>query len=216
MFVVGLDVDTQVSFSTVTCFSTIWLFAGNFRRSERPPTLLVVGKIAPICARCQPILPLNNQQVIPCVRSFSTTTAGVRRSSAEVTFDFDKHLLSDHLPKHRKPETEEELGFYLAGLIEGGGYLGYKRIEIAFHMDDISSAYYIKKRIGYGSVLLLKGKNSVRYVVRKLLGIEKLYRLINGKLLGQPKINQLLAYQYDTIFKVPVLPKAQYSLLTNH
>lgn len=216
MFVVGLDVDTQVSFSTVTCFSTIWLFAGNFRRSERPPTTFVVGKIAPIRAGHKTAQPLNNQQVISFARQLSTTTKGARRLSAEVTFDFDKHLLSDHLPKHRKPETEEELGFYLAGLIEGDGYLGYKRIEIAFHMDDISSAYYIKNRIGYGSVLFLKGKNSVRYVVRKMIGIEKIYRLINGKLLGQPKINQLLKYQYDTIFKTPVLPKAQYDLLTNH
>lgn len=140
----------------------------------------------------------------------------MRSVPAEVIFDFDKHMLSDHLQKHRKPETDEEFGFYLAGLIEGDGYLGYKRIEIAFHTDDISSAFYIKRRTGYGSVLFLKGKNSVRYVVRKMVGIEKIYRLINGKLHGQLKIDQLRKYQYDTIFKSPILPKAKPDLLTNH
>lgn len=66
--------------------------------------------------------------------------------------------------KHKKPETEEEFCYYLAGLIEGDGYIGERRIEIAFHIDDISPAYYIKKRVGYGSVIFLKDQNSVRYV----------------------------------------------------
>jgi hypothetical protein len=83
-------------------------------------------------------------------------------------------------------------------------------------MDDISSAYYIKRRIGYGSILFLKGENSVRYVVCKMEGIKKIYSLINGKLLGQPKINQLKKNEYDIIFKVDILQRAQFDLLTNH
>jgi len=42
----------------------------------------------------------------------------------------------------------------------------------------ISSAYYIKKRIGYGSVLFLKNKNSVRYVLRHSLGLKKVLSLV--------------------------------------
>jgi hypothetical protein len=89
------------------------------------------------------------------------------------------------LIKHRKPETEEEFGYYLAGLTEGDGYIGGRRIEIAFHIDDISSAFYIKKRIGYVSVLFLRDKNSVRYVLRKSAGLEIVFSLINGKLLDR-------------------------------
>lgn len=37
MFVVGLDVDTVVSFSAVTHFITIWPFAGNFKRRQVHP-----------------------------------------------------------------------------------------------------------------------------------------------------------------------------------
>jgi hypothetical protein len=111
--------------------------------------------------------------------------------NAEVIFDFDNTLISenlfinDHLKKHKKPETEEEFGYYLAGLIEGDGYIGGRRIEIAFHIDDISSAFYIKKRIGYVSVLFLRDKNSVRYVLRKSAGLEIVFSLINGKLLDR-------------------------------
>lgn len=142
--------------------------------------------------------------------------------NAEVIFDFDNTLISenlfisDHLKKHKKPETEEEFGYYLAGLIEGDGYIGKRRIEIAFHIDDISSAYYIKKRIGYGSVLFLRGKNSVRYVLRKSAGLERVFSLINGKLLGQPKLDQLIYHKYNELFGKPILPRANFDLLTNH
>jgi len=212
MFVVGLDVDTLVSFSTVTYFNTIWPFAGNFKRRVSPPgsTTRPVGKILSFFPQ-RSFGVLNNQQVIltrPQPASF--------RTDPEVIFDFDAPELSDHMQKHRKPETDRELGYYLAGLIEGDGYIGAKRLEIAFHMDDISSAYYIKKRVGYGNVLFLKGKNSVRYVVRKLAGLERIYKLINGKLLGQPKINQLLGNRYAEQFGLPTLPPASFNLLTNH
>jgi len=88
--------------------------------------------------------------------------SSTKKDNTDVVFDFDSQLISndlfisDHLRKHTKPDTDEEFGYYLAGLIEGDGYLGDRRIEIAFHIDDISSAYYIKKIIGYGSVLFLK------------------------------------------------------------
>jgi len=145
-----------------------------------------------------------------------------KKDNAEVIFDIDFQLISDdlfisdHLKKHTKPETDEEFGFYLAGLIEGDGYIGDRRIEIAFHMDDISSAFYIKKRVGYGSVLFLKGKNSVRYVLRHGVGLEKIFALINGKLLGQPKIDQLIKHKYAEKYGKSILPKANFDLLTNH
>ena len=131
----------------------------------------------------------------------NVTSAG----SLESTFDFEQTLrkdnyLSDHLTKHQKPLSDEAFGYYLAGLIEGDGYIGDLRIEIAFHMEDIQSAYYIKNRLGYGSVLTLKNKNSVRYVCRKSAGLELIYKLINGKLLEIHKINQLTKHNYDNLF----------------
>ena len=60
----------------------------------------------------------------------------------------DKNILSpisDHMGKHKKPDNDNELGYYLAGLIEGDGYFGDKRLEIIFHESDASLAYNIKK-----------------------------------------------------------------------
>jgi hypothetical protein len=96
--------------------------------------------------------------------------------NAEVIFDFDNSLISenlfisDHLKKHKKPETEEEFGYYLAGLIEGDGYIGGRRIEIAFHIDDVSSAYY------FDIYHLLNASKWINYIKWR-----KAYRIIQRK-----------------------------------
>jgi hypothetical protein len=63
--------------------------------------------------------------------------------------------VSDHVPKHLKPLNHEQLGYYLAGLIDGGGLFyddDYLGLSITFQPNDASLAYYIKTQIGYGSV----------------------------------------------------------------
>jgi hypothetical protein len=145
-----------------------------------------------------------------------------KNKNVEVLFDFDKPLIEeenfiiDHLAKHEKPKTDEEFGYYLAGLIESDGYFGDKSFEIAFHKDDISSAYYIKKYIGYGSVLFLKNKNSVRYVLRHKTGLIKVFSLVNGKFLSQYKIDQLIKHKYNEKYNVNILPKTLFDIRTNH
>jgi hypothetical protein len=219
MFAVGLDVDTyNVSLFMVTWIIIKWLFAGNFIEMS-PPMFSVVG----IISISKPNLIKN----ISSLEKDKKESAGnpftlCLNNKSEVDFDFDSSLIdsdnfiSDHLKKHKKPYTDEEFGYYLAGLIEGDGYIGENRIEIAFHIADISSAYYIKKRIGYGSVLFLKNKNSVRYVLRHSSGIKKVYLMINGKLLGQPKIDQLINNNYNEKYGKPILPKANFNLGSNY
>jgi hypothetical protein len=103
--------------------------------------------------------------------------------------------ISDHIFTHVRPNTNEQFGYYLAGLIEGDGYFGEHRFEIAFHENDTFLAYFIKKEIGYGSVLKLKNKRSVRYVLRHSKGLVKVLNLVNGKFLFKNKINQLFKHQ---------------------
>jgi hypothetical protein len=124
--------------------------------------------------------------------------------------------ISDHLIKHNKPETDEEFGYYLAGLIEGDGYFGDHRFEIAFNKEDTFLAYYIKKRIGYGSVLSLKNKNSVRYVLRHSEGLKRVLDLVNGKILTDKKINQILTHKYDSKFNLTILPPTNFDLNSTH
>lgn len=128
----------------------------------------------------------------------------------------DKELrISDHLDKHRKP-NKQELGYYLAGLIEGNGNFGDKIVEITFHLKDISTAFYIKKTIGYGSIVVLKEENSVKYRLRHNEGIKTIINLVNGKFLACSKINQLKQYKYDKLYSIEILPKVKQDLKSNY
>lgn len=65
-------------------------------------------------------------------------------------------------------------------------------------------------------VLYLKGKNSVRYVLRDKTGLDKVFNMINGKLLACYKINQLIKHKYGEIYNKTVLPEADFCILSNH
>lgn len=114
-------------------------------------------------------------------------SAGNRRDYAR----WDKlEKVSDHMGKRREL-TEEEWGDYLAGLIDGDGWIGENNITIEFHELDASLVYRIKKEIGYGNVYKLKGKKAVRYVLRKKEGLIRLMGMINGRLRTEKKVDQL-------------------------
>ncbi len=93
------------------------------------------------------------------------------------------NIVSNHIPVHKKPISDDDFGFYLAGLIEGDGHINKKviNITIAFHELDVSLAYYIKKRIGYGVVVKIKDKKAFIYRAN-LEGSIVRAKLINGKL----------------------------------
>ena len=56
----------------------------------------------------------------------------------------------------KRPFSDEEFGFYLAGLFSSDGIFSEKQLEITFHSSDISLAYYIKKKIGFGYINKVK------------------------------------------------------------
>lgn len=129
----------------------------------------------------------------------------------------EKFYISDHMYcKDNKPKTDEEFGYYLAGLMEGNGYFGDHRFEITFHKEDAFLAYYIKKRIGYGSILKLKNKNLVRYVLRHSEGLRIVLNLVNGKFLTDKKINKIFTHKFDSKFNLIILPPTNFDLMSNH
>jgi hypothetical protein len=98
-----------------------------------------------------------------------------------------------HVPRHIKPRNENEFGHYLAGLIDGDGHFSNKQqLVIVFNILDISLAYYIKKKIGYGNVRKVKNKNAVLFIVATKKGIEKVIYLINKKIRTESKYNQII------------------------
>ena len=104
-----------------------------------------------------------------------------------------------HVPKHLKPITDDQFGHYLAGLIDGDGHFSSKQqLVIVFHSLDASLAYYIKTRIGYGSVK--RTKQAVLLIITKCEGLEKIFNLINGKLRTQSKYNVINNYILNVLY----------------
>jgi len=57
--------------------------------------------------------------------------------------------ISDHVSKHLKPLNNEQLGYYLAGLIDGDGHFSKaEQLVLVFSSPDAFLAYYLKKKIG--------------------------------------------------------------------
>jgi len=105
--------------------------------------------------------------------------------------------ISDHLGFHRRPSNDEELGYFLAGLIEGDGSFSDKRLEIIFHEKDYSLANNIVKKIGFGMIYKVRNKKAYKLVIRKKEGLKRVIELCNGKFVAPFKINQLHNRQYE-------------------
>jgi hypothetical protein len=100
--------------------------------------------------------------------------------------------ISVHVPTHLKPINNDQFGHYLAGLIDGDGHFSSKQqLVIVFNSLDVSLAFYIKKRLGYGSVKRVKNKNAYILVLASIEGLEKVINLINGKIRTENKFNQI-------------------------
>lgn len=129
----------------------------------------------------------------------------IKRSNSQENIE----AVSEHVPTHLKPQTDEAFGHYLAGLIDGDGTSSKYRITIAFNVLDASLAYYIKKRIGYGKVRKIEDKNAILLTITKREGLEKVINLINGKLRVQFKmdaINKNIINAYSGSFRGGAYP----------
>ena len=58
-----------------------------------------------------------------------------------------------------------------------------QNLVIVFNSLDASLSYYIKKRVGFGSVKKVKNKNALFLIISAKKGLEKVISLINGKLI---------------------------------
>ena len=100
--------------------------------------------------------------------------------------------ISVHVPKHLKPLNDEQFGHYLAGLIDGDGHFSSKQqLVIVFHSLDVSLAYYIKSKIGFGSIKKVRNKNAFLLIIAAKEGLKKVITLINGKIRTDNKLNQI-------------------------
>jgi len=92
-----------------------------------------------------------------------------------------------------KPLNNEQLGYYLAGLIDGDGHFSKaQQLVIVFSSPDAFLAYYLKARLGYGNVRKVKDKNAYLLIVSNKEGMLNVINLINGKLRTEHKFDQVV------------------------
>jgi hypothetical protein len=105
MYTVGLDVDKYIVFT-----GKILLYAGNFHINS-PSLLILAGTI----------YLFYNFIMEQSAGNFSFN----RKATALVKNTYNKYIylskISEHRPKHKSDLTDQELGHFLAGLIEGDG-----------------------------------------------------------------------------------------------
>jgi len=194
MYTVGMDVDTiYVSYRDVnhefelscmletsisycpnkckTCLSTILS-----RRQNKE-----IGKISLI---------KNNQQEM----------CKAQLANLKLTTQRKRHYsITPYHPKNNRSEiTEDYLGYYLAGLIEGDGHFS-KRLEIIFHEKDISQIQFLRTKIGFGSIYKIKDKKALKFSLGSKEGYQRIYELINWKLVSGSKIHQFNKNPYNLI-----------------
>lgn len=196
MYTVGLDVDSLVF------TEKILLYAGNSLLSN-PLVFIALGKI---------YLYFTGQSA----GNFSFSTKAVTKNTYNKYSELPK--ISEHVPIHNSNLNDEEFGYFLSGLIEGDGwgFLGKKELHIIFSENDISLAYHIKKRIGYGNVYKIKDKKAVRYVCKNKEGLYIILSLINGKFVSNYKYEQLIKHNYSKDFNINIMPPLNYLSLDNH
>jgi hypothetical protein len=101
--------------------------------------------------------------------------------------------ISIHNTKHLKPLNDHQFGYYLAGLIDGDGYFNSKQqLVIVFSSSELSLAYYIKLRIGYGQIKKVNNQNTFLFIISNKDGLIKVINLINCKLRIPYKYNQVI------------------------
>ena len=123
---------------------------------------------------------------------FKNGTSETLRNEIIVQSENVKYI-SDHRPKHSKLINDNQLGHYLAGLIDGDGHFSSaQQLVIVFSSPDAFLAYYLRERLGFGNVRKIKNRNAYLLIVSNKEGIIKIITLINGKLRTKNKYNQVI------------------------
>lgn len=196
MFSVGLDVDKLVF------TRKILLYAGNSYINS-PLVLITLGTI---------YLFYKGQSAGNF--GFSAEATAVTKNT--YTNYKNLPLISLHVSNHKSNLTDNELGYFLAGLIEGDGWFGNKELHINFAEEDTSLAYYIKKSIGYGNVYKIKNQKAVKYICTNTIGLSLILSLINGKICSNLKYDQLIKHNYSSHFNIVILPPLKTLSLDNY
>lgn len=186
MYTVGLDVDKFVfTCEYIDIFVKILLYAGNSFVSS-PLVFITIGTIYLL------------QYYLKGQSAGNLGFSSKANALAKNTYNILNNLpfITEHVPNHKTNLTDHDLGYFLAGLIEGSGSFNNNEISIVFFQKDVSLAYSIKKQIGFGKVY--KDPNNLRYICNHTEGIKKILSLINGKFVTDYKHKQFIKFSVNS------------------
>jgi hypothetical protein len=123
--------------------------------------------------------------------------ASFRFQINKIKYFIKKYYSSIYIKNNNNKEKEKEkenLGFYLAGLIEGDGYISITNqnsiiLGITFNIKDQTLAEKLLKILGKGSIIKRK-TNSIELRFSEKNSLKRIINIINGKF-RTPKIDQL-------------------------
>lgn len=95
------------------------------------------------------------------------------------------------------PRSDTDLGYYLAGLIEGDGHFSKNQLIISGHENDYEFYQNLKDRLGYGKISKYTKGRALRFVISSKAGLRRVILLCNGKFVGYHKFNQLIKHHYN-------------------
>lgn len=118
------------------------------------------------------------------------------------------YKLTEHVPTKKSFNNlnNKDFGYYLAGLIESRGKFGITSsligesssgIEIKIRKEDISYAYSLKKKIGFGKIIKSTDLQNISIYKLKIIkkeGLLTVSNLINGKLRSIDQLNQFKTF----------------------
>ena len=206
MYIVGLDADT-------TALVSLYMVTYILLFSCMPETLYIFEIVFHLLLR----LFKYQEKYTILFRSIQSEKEIRESNNKQSASNFNNLKISEHRSLYKKLNNDEELGYYLAGLIEGDGNIGNRIITIAINYKDIKNAYYLKKLIGYGKIIRYSHTDKAfRLIFSTKLARKKVFELINGKLLGPYKIQQLIDQKYDIEFNINIKPVIKFNLLENY
>jgi hypothetical protein len=101
--------------------------------------------------------------------------------------------------------TDNELGYFLAGLIDADGHINKRELAITMHSKDMIVAEFLKHVIG-GSIRKIKGRRAINYEVYSKASLSRVSHLIHDKLRLPHRVNQYNSY---LVPKFNLLARAQ-------
>ena len=124
--------------------------------------------------------------------------------------------ISEHAPKAKKPISEAELGYFLAGLIDGNGHISKQGYAlIVFREKDLSVGYYLKKVLNHGNIRKVKNKRAYDFRCTNAQGLYKIEKLIFNKLKQPKRIKEFNSYLIPRIVCQPMKQNVN-SLFKDH